>query len=105
MNALCGLAIEAATDQFSLAACRGGRSECWESRPARDETQRIYEHVERLLARLDANLSNLEFVAFGCGPGSFTGVRVAASAVQAIAFARGMPVSSYRRTYSMCSSR
>lgn len=92
MNDVCALAIEAATDQFSLAACRGGRQASWEARPARDETQRVYEHATQLLARLGAGLGDLEFVAFGCGPGSFTGVRVAAAAAQAIAFARGIPV-------------
>jgi tRNA threonylcarbamoyladenosine biosynthesis protein TsaB len=92
LKGVCGLAIEAATEQFSLAACRGGQQESWEARPARDETQRIYEHAERLLARLGANLADLDFVAFGCGPGSFTGVRVAAAAAQAISFGRGIPV-------------
>lgn len=92
MNGPCALAIEAATEQFSLAACRGGQQVSWEARPARDETQRIYEHAERLLDRLGATLGDLDFVAFGCGPGSFTGVRVAAAAAQAIAYARAIPV-------------
>ena len=92
MTSPCALAIEAATDQFSLAACHGVKSVCWEARPARDETQRVYEHAARLLAQADASLEDLDFVAFGCGPGSFTGVRVAAAAAQAIAFARSIPV-------------
>jgi tRNA threonylcarbamoyladenosine biosynthesis protein TsaB len=92
MTDVCALAIEAATDQFSLAACRAGRFVCWETRPARDETQRIYEHAGRLLAESGASLKDLDFVSFGCGPGSFTGVRMAAAAAQAIAFARSIPV-------------
>ena len=92
MSSVCGLAIEAATDQFSLAVCRGAQVIGWEARPARDETQRVYEHAARLLAQAGAGFESLDFVAFGCGPGSFTGVRVAAAAAQAIAFARSVRV-------------
>jgi tRNA threonylcarbamoyladenosine biosynthesis protein TsaB len=88
----CGLAIEAATDQLGVAACRGARTVLLEARPARDETQRIYEHAARVLQDVGAALHDLEFVAFGCGPGSFTGVRIAAAAAQAIGFARDIPV-------------
>ena len=55
-------------------------------------------HNERLLPMLDALLEaanlrqadlreRLAVVAFGCGPGSFTGVRIAAASAQAIALA------------------
>jgi tRNA threonylcarbamoyladenosine biosynthesis protein TsaB len=51
-------------------------------------------HNEHLLAMLDtlfqqAGLvpTDVELVGFGCGPGSFTGVRIAAAAAQAVAFA------------------
>jgi tRNA threonylcarbamoyladenosine biosynthesis protein TsaB len=77
---------------MSLAACRGEQVVAWEAQPARDETQRIYQHVERLLGELRLRLQDLDCVAFGCGPGSFTGVRMAAAAAQALSFALGIPV-------------
>lgn len=60
-------------------------------------------HNERLLPMLsslreEAGLSQSELleklagVAFGCGPGSFTGVRIAAAAAQALALAAGTPI-------------
>ncbi len=60
-------------------------------------------HNERLLPMLsslrdEAGLSQSQLleqlagVAFGCGPGSFTGVRIAASAAQALALAAGVPI-------------
>ncbi|MCB1685956.1 MAG: tRNA (adenosine(37)-N6)-threonylcarbamoyltransferase complex dimerization subunit type 1 TsaB [Pseudomonadales bacterium] len=68
----------------------------------------ITEHVQRrhnelLLSMIEATVhkagltqrelaSRLDVVAFGCGPGSFTGVRIAAAAAQAIAFAAGAGV-------------
>jgi tRNA threonylcarbamoyladenosine biosynthesis protein TsaB len=89
---VCALAIEASTDRLSLAACHDGRVECRDWRPARDETQRVFEHAWHLLTAVGADLGRLDFIAFGCGPGSFTGVRVAAAAAQAIALARSIPV-------------
>lgn len=92
MTARCALAIEAATERLSIAACRGGQVVARELEPARDETQRVYIHAAELLRELGAGFEALDFVAFGRGPGSFTGVRVAAATAQAIAFARGIPV-------------
>jgi tRNA threonylcarbamoyladenosine biosynthesis protein TsaB len=91
MNFRC-LALETATDLISLSACHGKRSATWERQPAREETPRIYQHAERVLAEVGLKLPELDCVAFGCGPGSFTGVRVAASAAQALAFALGVRV-------------
>lgn len=88
----CAIAFEAATDRLGIAACRGSEVRAWDVRPARDGTQQVYVHAARLLAELDAGFADLDMVAFGCGPGSFTGVRVAAAAAQALAFAHDLPV-------------
>ncbi len=52
----------------------------------------VYEHVQSLLTAVGADVDALDFVALGCGPGSFTGVRIAAAAVQAMACALSLPV-------------
>ncbi|MCC7257734.1 MAG: tRNA (adenosine(37)-N6)-threonylcarbamoyltransferase complex dimerization subunit type 1 TsaB [Gammaproteobacteria bacterium] len=92
MSLPCALALEAATAQLSLAACRGGRLEVLDLQPAREHTGRIVEHATQLLEAVGGDFATLDFVAFGCGPGSFTGVRVAAAVVQALAFAHDLPV-------------
>src|SRR5713226_7222983 len=48
--------------------------------------------LERLLATAGISAGQLDAVAFGAGPGSFTGLRIACGVAQGIAFGRGLPV-------------
>ncbi len=64
---------------------------------ARAHNEHILELVHGVLAAAGIEPAGLDGVAFGCGPGSFTGIRIAASVAQAIAFgadSRILPVSS-----------
>src|SRR5204862_4496099 len=48
--------------------------------------------LEKLLNQENLTAAGLEAVAFGAGPGSFTGLRIACGLAQGIALARGIPV-------------
>jgi tRNA threonylcarbamoyladenosine biosynthesis protein TsaB len=48
--------------------------------------------IDRALRRADTTLDDVDAIAFGSGPGSFTGVRTACATAQALAYARATPL-------------
>jgi tRNA threonylcarbamoyladenosine biosynthesis protein TsaB len=48
--------------------------------------------MDKLFAQSASSIESVQALAFGRGPGSFTGVRVGVGVAQGIAFARGIPV-------------
>lgn len=48
--------------------------------------------IKKLLHTKDIDLKQLDAVAFGCGPGSFTGIRLAASVAQGLGYACQLPL-------------
>jgi tRNA threonylcarbamoyladenosine biosynthesis protein TsaB len=86
------LAIDTSTDTCSVAASRG-EAVFSRSEPAlQRQAEKVLGIVEGLLAEARLGLGQIEGIAYGEGPGSFTGLRIAAGVTQGLAFARGLGV-------------
>lgn len=86
------LAVDTATEACSAALYINGELfERYELAP-REHTQLILQMVEQLLEQQQLTLKQLDALAFGRGPGSFTGVRIATGVVHGLAFASDLPV-------------
>ncbi len=58
----------------------------------REQTNVIVEYIDALLADAGIELGMLDGIAFGRGPGSFTGLRVATAVAQGVGLALGTPL-------------
>ena len=86
------LAIETSTPACSAALWAGEEVVERYALAPRQHAALMLPMIESLLLEADISVAQLDAIAFGCGPGSFTGVRIAASVVQGIAFAADLPV-------------
>jgi len=86
------LAIDTSTDACSVALYRDGQySDLHEIIP-RQHNQRIFSMLRELLPGGDLRAQGIDAIAYASGPGSFTGLRIAASVVQGLAYANDLPV-------------
>ena len=86
------LAIDTATEACSAALYINGELSSRYQLAPREHSRLILKMVDGLLVDADIPVSDLDAIAFGRGPGSFMGLRIAAGVVQGIAFAYDIPV-------------
>ncbi|MEZ5571689.1 MAG: tRNA (adenosine(37)-N6)-threonylcarbamoyltransferase complex dimerization subunit type 1 TsaB [Halioglobus sp.] len=85
------LAIETATDSCSVAVYLNGQinQRCEEA--PRQHSQLVFAMLSELLEKGGLAQQGIQVIAYGSGPGSFTGLRIAASLVQGLAYSCELP--------------
>lgn len=86
------LALETGGDYCSVAFWQDGQLLCRQRATPQQHHQHLLPLLDALLAEAGCTLAQLDALAFGQGPGAFTGVRIAASVTQALALAQDLPV-------------
>jgi tRNA threonylcarbamoyladenosine biosynthesis protein TsaB len=86
------LAFDTSTNWLSV-ACGDGHAWCMRAEPAgQAHSERLLPLVDAVLRECGFALRELDAIAFGAGPGSFTGVRIACGVAQGLAFAAALPL-------------
>jgi tRNA threonylcarbamoyladenosine biosynthesis protein TsaB len=86
------IAIETSSELASAALLRGDQVIARESSGVQTHSQSVLPMVQELLRQAGITLAQCDAVAFGAGPGSFTGVRTACGVAQGLAFGADLPV-------------
>ena len=85
-------AFETSTEWCSVALWLDGEIRGLEEKAGNRHSELALPMLEKLLQDEKLTAKDLAAVAFGSGPGSFTGLRIACGLAQGIALARGIPV-------------
>jgi tRNA threonylcarbamoyladenosine biosynthesis protein TsaB len=86
------LALDTATENCSAALLVNGKLTLREMEFERGHAEHILPMIDGLLIEAGLRLPEMNVLAFGRGPGGFTGVRLAASIAQGLAFGADLPV-------------
>jgi len=86
------LAIETSSERASIALSYRGQVIAREASGVQTHSQSVLPLAQQLLAEAGISLAQCEAIAFGAGPGSFTGVRTACGVAQGLAFGADLPV-------------
>tara|TARA_B100000029_G_scaffold385857_1_gene381583 strand:- start:166 stop:834 length:669 start_codon:yes stop_codon:yes gene_type:complete len=80
------LAIDTSTTRLTVACENDGTFYEYSMDNCIDHAKNIFTNINDLLLEARLDIKDLDFISIGIGPGRFSGLRVAASAVQAMAY-------------------
>ncbi|WP_295751350.1 tRNA (adenosine(37)-N6)-threonylcarbamoyltransferase complex dimerization subunit type 1 TsaB [Undibacterium sp.] len=86
------LAIETSTELASVALLNKGELSIRELTGVQTHSQGVLPAIQELLNAAGLSLSQCQAIAFGCGPGAFTGVRTTCGIVQGLAYGADLPI-------------
>ena len=86
------LALDTSTEFLSLALQLGDKTHSHYQHAGQAASQLVLPQIQALLDSEKITLKDLDGIAFGAGPGAFTGVRVACGVAQGLGFGANLPV-------------
>lgn len=86
------LSLDTSGPLFSIAVLSNESLEIREFEANKTQSERMIIEIQALLRTLNLTFEDLKGIAFGSGPGSFSGVRVACGIAYGIAFAKQIPI-------------
>jgi tRNA threonylcarbamoyladenosine biosynthesis protein TsaB len=86
------LALDTSTEFLSLALQVGDKTFTYYQHAGNASSELILPQIQVLLDAAKIKLSDLDGIAFGAGPGAFTGVRIACGVAQGLGFGANIPV-------------
>ncbi|MHB1246626.1 MAG: tRNA (adenosine(37)-N6)-threonylcarbamoyltransferase complex dimerization subunit type 1 TsaB [Sulfuriferula sp.] len=86
------LAFDTSTEYCSVALLQHGALSFREIHAGQTHSQLLLPMCQEVLAEAQISLTQLDGIAFGAGPGSFTGLRIACAVAQGLAFGADVPV-------------
>ena len=86
------LALDSSTDTMAVALVTSGPTRVFEAAGGAQASARLLPEVKSLLADAGVAMADLDAIAFGQGPGAFTGLRTACAVAQGLAYGLGKPV-------------
>lgn len=88
----CLLAFDTSTEQTSVGLAAAAATWCRQEPGGSRASARLIALVQSLLAEAGIGLRQLDAIAFGAGPGAFTGLRAACAVAQGFGFGLGRPL-------------
>ena len=90
------LAFDTSTERMSVAVqvLRDGSITCWqhEGEGGAQTSTHLIPSIQALMVQAALGFEELDAIVFGCGPGSFTGLRTACAVAQGLAWGAEVPV-------------
>ena len=86
------LALDTSTEYLSLALLLDGQRHVRALHAGQTHSQHILPLLRELLIEAGIEMNDLHGIAFGAGPGSFTGLRIGCGVAQGLAFGADLPV-------------
>jgi tRNA threonylcarbamoyladenosine biosynthesis protein TsaB len=99
------LALDTSSDYCSVSLYFNGKLSSQSELAPRSHTQLLLPMAKQIVEHNGIKLKDLDAIAFGCGPGSFTGLRIAAGVAQGLAYGLGcsiFPISNLKAMALQC---